>query len=203
MVLQQLGGQSYNDGMWWHLEVYECRATNKLYSKRFTRGRHGLTREVAYLDEFCRTPQPLSYTARSQWKPMKTRARQRNPTTQMLHLSWVSNSCHCRRHYPMKSFGNEKYKKRTIDPIGDVVAQGRRSLAAQIALTATSFPAHCSCSLGRAAKQGAFPERENCSRLTVMPQRTRGKGCLYRHGRRPELALIRLRSVGRQYTPSL
>ena len=124
MVLQQLGGQSYNDGMWWHLEVYECRATNKLYFKRFTRGRHGLTREVAYLDEFCRTPQPLSYTARSQWKPMKTRARQRNPTTQMLHLSWVSNSCHCRRHYPMKSFGNEKYKKRTIDPIRDVVAQG-------------------------------------------------------------------------------
>ena len=69
MVLQQLGGQSHNDGIWWHLEVYGCFL---LYSKRFMRGRHGLLPNVIYLEGFCQAPQPLSYTERSQWKPKKT-----------------------------------------------------------------------------------------------------------------------------------
>ena len=87
MVLQQLDGQSPNDGIWWHLEVYGCRATNQLYSKRFRRGRHGILPNVIYLEGFCQAPQPLSYTERSQWKPKKTWDQQRNPTTQMLHVS--------------------------------------------------------------------------------------------------------------------
>ena len=59
-VLQQLGGQSHHDSAWWYLEIYGCRVTNKLYSKRFRRGGHGLTGRVAYLEGFGRFPQPLS-----------------------------------------------------------------------------------------------------------------------------------------------
>ena len=73
MVLQQLGGQSHNDGIWWHLEVYGCFL---LYSKRFMRGRHGLLPKVVYLEGFYQTPQPLLH----QTKPTETHENSRSAT---------------------------------------------------------------------------------------------------------------------------
>ena len=76
MVLQQLDGQSPNDGIWWHLEVYGCRATNQLYSKRFRRGRHGILPKVVYLEGFYQTPQPLLHRT----KPTETHENWRSAT---------------------------------------------------------------------------------------------------------------------------